>query len=451
MVKSSLACEWREDETESIQGRRIGVSLLQIHGGRPLFGEVNVAGSKNSALAIMSAVVLADGVTVLHNVPKVSDIRIKADLLSRFGAKIDWREGSLFIDCSNVSMGETDEETVRLIRTSFYLLGPLLARIGQVTLPAPGGCKIGARPVDYHLKGLRLLGASIELTGGNYVATCPRLVGAEIYLDFPSAGATQHLMSAAVLAKGATVIQNAAVEPEVTTLAAFLNKMGAKIEGAGTSTITIMGVRSLTACEFFVPSDRLQAGTYMLAGAITRGKVKVNGVLPENQTALVNKLREAGADVSEGSDWIEVGASDRLQGIKVMTMPYPGFPTDMQQPMAALLTLASGQSVVEETIYESRIGHIAELARMGANIEAKGTTTLINGVERLMGANVEASDLRAGAALCLAGLVATGTTTVRNIHFIDRGYESIEGVLRSLGAQIERLETEQPQSSEIRD
>ena len=418
------------------------MSLLQIQGGRPLCGEVDVAGSKNSALALLSAVVLAGGETVLHNIPNVSDTRIKASLLEKFGATVRWREGSLFIDSTNLLLGDADEEAVRQIRTSFYLLGPLLARIGRVILPAPGGCRIGARPVDFHIKGLTLLGAKVELQGGNYIASTDGLRGAEIYLDFPSAGATQHLMSAAVLADGATLIQNAAVEPEVTTLAAFLNKMGARIEGAGTSTITIQGVSSLKPCEFWVPSDRLQAGTYLLAGAITGGRVRVKGVLPDNQTALVNKLREANADVTEGPDWIEVGASGRLKGIKVMTMPYPGFPTDMQQPMAAVLTLAEGQSVVEETIYESRIVHIAELARMGANIEAKGTTTLITGVEALSGAVVEASDLRAGAALCLAGLAAKGTTTVRNVHFIDRGYENIEGVLRGLGAQIERLDSD---------
>ena len=416
--------------------------LLHIRGGKPLHGEVEVPGSKNASLAILSAVLLAEGQTVLHNVPDVSDTRIKIQLLERFGAKIEWREGSLFIDCTEVFLSDCDEEMVRSIRTSFYVLGPLLARIGKAILPAPGGCKIGARPVDFHLKGLAMLGAEVELSGGIYFAKTDGLVGAEIYLDFPSAGATQHLMTAAVLAKGATIIQNAAIEPEVTTLAEFLNRMGAKIEGAGTSTITITGVQSMHGCEFRVPNDRLQAGTYLLAGAITGGKVRVNGILPESQTALINKLREAGADCQEGPDWISVGSKNRLQGIKVKTMPYPGFPTDMQQPMAAMLALADGQSVVEETIYESRIGHIQELNRMGAKIRLEGRSTLITGVEQLRGSVVEASDLRAGAALCLAGLAAEGETIIKNVHFIDRGYEDLEKTLRSLGATIERISTE---------
>lgn len=424
------------------------MTMLQIQGGRPLRGEVDVAGSKNAALALMSAVLLVDGATVLHNVPNVSDTRIKAHLLERFGAKVSWHEGSLFVDCSKIELSELDEEMVRLIRTSFYLLGPLLARTGQAVLPAPGGCKIGQRPVDFHLKGLALLGATVQLEGGKYTAKTSGLKGAEIYLDFPSAGATQHLMSAAVLAEGVTVIQNAAVEPEVTTLAAFLNRMGARIEGAGTGTVSIMGVSSLEPCEFRVPSDRLQAGTYMLAGAITGGDVTVKGIMPDNQTALVNKLREAEATVTEGPDWVRVSAEKRLKGLRIKTMPYPGFATDMQQPMTTLLCLAAGNSVVEETIYESRTGHVPELQRMGADIRVeRGDLTLITGVDRLKGAQVEASDLRAGAALVLAGLAAEGDTTVRNVHFIDRGYDNLEATLSSLGANIERVELEAEPSS----
>lgn len=416
------------------------MEVFRILGGRRLAGVVDVQGSKNSALAVMSSVLLSDGVTVLRNVPELSDTRIKAGLLQRFGAKVEWVEGSLFIDCSNLYSGVADEETVRLIRTSFYMLGPLLARIGEVTLPAPGGCRIGARPVDFHLRGLELLGAEVELTGGNYVARAKKLRGAEIYLDFPSAGATQHLMSTACLAQGLTVIENAAMEPEVTALAEFLRVLGAKIDGAGTPTIRIQGVPKLMGTEFKIPADRLQAGTYLLAGAITGGDVTVRGVYPEHQTALLNKLREAGASASEGIDWVRVGAPEPLQGIKVMTMPYPGFPTDMQQPMASLLTLARGNSQVEETIYESRTGHIPELVRMGANIRTDGRSAFISGVPSLQGATVEASDLRAGAALVLAGLAAEGTTVVRNVHFIDRGYENLESTLGALGAQIERVE-----------
>ncbi|MCX7800738.1 MAG: UDP-N-acetylglucosamine 1-carboxyvinyltransferase [Fimbriimonadales bacterium] len=418
------------------------MDVLRIEGGRSLVGELEVPGSKNASLAILSAVLLGKGTTVLHNVPRVSDTLIKARLLTHFGAGVQWREASLIVDSTDIHPGQADEETVRSIRTSFYLLGPLLARNGQAELPAPGGCRIGARPVDFHLKGLALLGAEIVLEGGVYRARTRGLRGAEIYLDFPSAGATQHLMATATLADGVTIIQNAAVEPEVTALAAFLNRMGARIEGAGTSTITITGASSLSGCEFRVPSDRLQAGTYLAAAAITRGDVTVRGILPDNQTALVNKLREAGARIEEGPDWVRVSCDRRLKGIRVKTMPYPGFPTDMQQIMAAVLSLAEGTSIVEETIYESRIGHVAELNRMGARMRVEGRTTVIEGVPSLKGAAVEASDLRAGAALVLAGLAAEGATFVRNVRYIDRGYENFEQTLTALGASIERLDSQ---------
>jgi UDP-N-acetylglucosamine 1-carboxyvinyltransferase len=421
-------------------GRRDDMTEFRIEGGTPLRGEVEVPGSKNAALAILSAVLLAKGTTVLHNVPEVSDTITKAKLLKKFGAQVEWHEGSLYIDCTNLVEAEADEETVRAIRTSFYLLGPLLARIGFVRMPAPGGCKIGARPVDFHLKGLALLGAEVELTGGVYTAKVDKLRGAEIYLDFPSAGATQHLMSAAVLADGVTQIENAAVEPEVTALADFLNRMGARIEGAGSSTITISGVKELIPCEYRVPSDRLQAGTYLLAAAITGGDITTSGILPDNQTALANKLRESGAIVEEGPDWVRVSSNTRLKGINIKTMPYPGFPTDMQQVMAAVLTTAQGTSIVEETIYESRTGHISELNRMGAQMKVEGRSTIITGVDKLRGASVEASDLRAGAALCLAAMTADGVSHIRNIHYIDRGYVHFEDTLRSLGASIDRIE-----------
>jgi UDP-N-acetylglucosamine 1-carboxyvinyltransferase len=422
------------------------MSAYLIKGGRKLLGEVDVAGSKNAALAIMSAVVLAEGTTILHNVPNVSDTRTKANLLEVFGAKVRWREGSLLIDCSELHDGEADEEMVRSIRTSFYLLGPLLARIGYVTLPAPGGCKIGARPVDLHVKGLTALGAELDLSDGRYTARATQLVGTEIYLDVPSAGATQHLMATATLAKGITVIQNCAVEPEVTALADFLNRMGAKVEGAGTSTITVQGVKRLEACGYTIPTDRLQAGTYLIAGAISGGDVTVRGIIPDHQTAVINKLREIGAEVSEGPDWLRVQASPYMKAVRIKTMPYPGFPTDMQQPMSALLSVCDGTSVVEETIYESRIGHVQELNRMGAAIMQEGRTSIITGITRLRGATVSASDLRAGAALVLAGLAAEGETIVKNIHFIDRGYDNLEGSLIALGGDIRRIATQEKRS-----
>jgi UDP-N-acetylglucosamine 1-carboxyvinyltransferase len=421
------------------------MNSLIIRGGQKLSGEIEVSGSKNIALAILSAVVLAEEPVVLQNVPKISDTEIKAHLLEVFGAKVRWEGNNLHIDCSNLKAGQADEEMVRSIRTSFYMVGPLLARIGELEMPAPGGCMIGARPVDLHLKGLHALGAQIDLDGGVYKAKANKLVGTEVYLDKPSAGATQHVMSTAALAHGTTTITNAAMEPEIVALGAFLNRIGAKVEGAGTSSITIQGKKSLGGGEFKIPADRIQAGTFLLAGAITGGDVTVTNILPEDQTAVVNKLREAGAMIEQGVDWVRVGAPSRLEAVNIVTMPHPGFPTDMQQPMAATLCVANGTSDVKETIYESRTGHIPELSRMGAKIRQDGSSAIIQGVEELRGATVYSSDLRAGAALCLAGLVAKGETVVKNIHFIDRGYESIEMSLQSLGADITRVLETEPQ------
>ena len=416
------------------------MEVLKIRGGTPLVGEVEIPGSKNAALALLSAVPLSKGQIVLHNVPDISDVHIKLNMLKSFGAEVEWNDGVLYINAAAISSWKPDEVDQRPIRTGFYLLGPLLARHGRALLPMPGGCKIGARPVDYHLKGLGMLGANIELINGCYHGEAGHLRGTEIYFDFPSAGATQHLMATATLADGVTTIQNAAIEPEVTALAAFLSAMGARIEGAGTSTITIMGVSELKGCTFRVPADRMQAGTYLLAGAITRGDIRVTGILPEDQTAMVQKLKEAEITVDEGPDWIRVRSDRRPKGIRIRTMPHPGFPTDIQQPMSALLSIAKGSSIIEETIYESRIGHVAELCRMGAQMTIQNRTTIIEGVEMLHSAAVEASDLRAGAALILAGLAAEGETTIRNIHFIDRGYEYIEHRLTSLGAHIKRTD-----------
>lgn len=409
-----------------------------LKGGNRLIGSVDVAGSKNAALALMSAVVLAEGIVILENVPDLSDTRAKARLIEMFGARVNWDGTTLTVDSTHLDALEPEEDLVRSIRTSFFLLGPLLARTGEVKLPPPGGCKIGARPVDFHVKGLKALGADIRLENGVYHVKADRLEGAEVYLDFPSAGATQHIMSTATLARGMTVIQNAAIEPEVTTLADFLRSLGAKIDGAGTSTITIEGVPSLHGSTFRVPSDRLQAGTYLIAGAMTGGDVTVRGIMPEHQAPVLSKLRETGCEVFEGFDWIRVVAPSRLKATKIKTMPYPGFPTDMQQPMSALLTLAEGTSVIDETIYEGRMGHIQELKRMGASITLTGQTSIIQGVSKLSGAAVVASDLRAGAALVIAGLAAEGETQVQNIHFIDRGYERLVETIRSLGGAIER-------------
>lgn len=415
------------------------MQVLRIEGGNRLSGTVSFAGGKNVTLAILSAVVISSGEVVLHNFPELSDTSIKKELLERLGAVITHEGTTLRIDCSNITNGDINNEKFRLIRTSFFLLGPMLARLGQVTIPGPGGCKIGDRPVDYHLKGLELLGAKVSLQGGNYTATTNGLKGAEIFLNFPSAGATQHLMSTACLADGNTVIDNAAIEPEVVALADFLNSMGARIEGAGTSRITIQGVTSLGGTSYRIPSDRHQASTFLLAAAATRGDVTVTDTFPGHQTAIINKLREAGAVCDEGPDWVRVQVNQRLSGIRVMTMPFPGFPTDSQQPMCSVLATAEGPSSIEENLYEGRTGHIPELNRMGANIRVEGRTSTIIGVERLSGAIVEASDLRASAALCIAGLGADGTTEVRNLSHLDRGYQDFEAKLISLGANVRRI------------
>jgi UDP-N-acetylglucosamine 1-carboxyvinyltransferase len=419
------------------------MSLIRIHGARELHGTVQVGGSKNAALAILSGVVLATKPVVLRKVPNVRDVQIKTKLLEDLGAVVHREGDTLTIDCSDLKRRDPDPELVRAIRTSFYLLGPLTARLGSAKLPQPGGCKIGARPVDFHVRGLKLLGAEIEYSAGYYSARADRLKAGEVYLDFPSAGATQHLMASAVLAEGQTVIKNAAMEPEVVALADFLNRMGARVEGAGTSTVTVTGVTSLKGCEFTIPSDRLQAGTLLLAGVATCGDVTVEGILPEYQGALLSKLKEAGAHVDVGHDWIRARGNPFLQAVSIKTMPYPGFSTDLQQPTAAVLTCAHGVSTVEETIYESRIGHVDELNRMGAKIRLEGRTCVITGVDHLQGTVVEASDLRAGAALVIAGLSARGETIVKNVQHIDRGYENFEETLRELGAAIERIPSEE--------
>jgi UDP-N-acetylglucosamine 1-carboxyvinyltransferase len=413
--------------------------VFRIRGGHRLEGTIESPGSKNAALAILSAIPVVHGKVVLTNLPKISDVRIKMRLLEQFGITIEEDGKDTIFDTTNLRWAVPSESMVRPIRTGFYLFGPLLGRFGRAVLPMPGGCNIGARPVDFHLKGLRVMGADVSTVGGLYKGSVSKLHGGEIYLDFPSAGATQHLMTTACLATGLTVIRNAAMEPEVVQLADFLTSMGAKIDGAGTSTVTIIGRGVLGGGCHRVPSDRIQAGTYLIAGAITGGRVKVTGILPEHQKALLEKLSEAGISVEEDSESATVLPSPRPRGVKVKTMPYPGFPTDVQQMFTSLMTLAEGQTIIEETLYEARTGHVRELARMGADIDARGHLVMIQGVPQLRGAHVVATDLRAGAALVLAGLAAEGTTVVDNINFIDRGYENFAETLRSLGADIERV------------
>lgn len=415
------------------------MNVLKIEGGAPLVGSVAVGGSKNASLAILASLPLIDGVTELANLPNISDVRTKLELLREFGAEVSWNGSTCTIDTRNLHYFEPSDAHVRRIRTSFYLLGPLLTRFGKARLPMPGGCDIGDRKVDFHLKALASMGAPVDTDNAVYSVASDSLHGEYIYLDFPSAGATQHLMATACRTPGQTVIDNAAMEPEVTQLAAFLQGAGARIEGAGTNKITVTGVDHMGDNRFRIPADRIQVGTYLLAGAITKGRVTCTEILPEYQAALVTKLKEMGADVEVTSDTVTVRATGRLQAAEVVTLPYPGFATDMQQTMVAVMALADGTSEVDETIYERRTGHVNQLNRMGANIKTSGSRTIIRGVERLQGAVVEASDLRAGAALVLAGLAAEGTTLVHNVHYIDRGYEDFEATLNSLGASVERL------------
>lgn len=412
----------------------------KIAGGTPLTGAVTISGSKNAALALMAGALLIEGEVLLHNTPQIEDVFTMIALLEGLGVRTSWQGNTLYLDARVLHHAQPNPQLVNRMRASFYIFGPLLARLGYAKMPHPGGCQIGSRPVNFHINGLRALGATITQNGNSYTAQTLGLSGARIYLDMPSAGATQQIMTAAVYASGVTIIENAAMEPEVVNLANFLNAAGARIEGAGTSTLYIQGTAQLRSqVEFSVIPDRLEAGTFALAAAITRGEVTLDKVMPEHLHALLAKLREAEVRVRECEDSITVQATDRPKPLDIRTMPYPGFPTDLQQPMCALLTLADGASKVLETIYENRTQHVPELQKMGADIAAEGRTILIRGVEKLKGARVRATDLRGGASLVVAALAAQGETTVDEIEHIDRGYEQLEQKLQSLGAQIERV------------
>jgi UDP-N-acetylglucosamine 1-carboxyvinyltransferase len=412
----------------------------KVTGGVPLRGVVEVSGSKNAALALMAGSLLIEGEVLLHNVPRIEDVGTMIALLEGLGVRCAWQGSSLYLDMRGLNRADPDPRLVNRMRASFYIFGPLLARLGYAHMPHPGGCQIGSRPVNFHLNGLRALGATIHEEETLYRARADQLGGARIYLDVPSAGATQQLMTAAVYAQGLTIIENAAIEPEVVNLANFLNAAGARIDGAGTSTLYIEGVSALAhSVEYTVIPDRLEAGTFALAGAITRGEVTIERVIPEHLHSLLAKLQESGVQVEEAETAITLRARDPLQAVDIRTLPYPGFPTDLQQPMCAYLTLTQGASVVHETIYENRVQHVPELQRMGADIMVEGRTILIRGVPRLKGARVRATDLRGGAALVIAALAAEGTSFIEEVYHIDRGYERLEQKLRGLGAQMERV------------
>ena len=411
-----------------------------IRGGRHLKGRVKVRGAKNAVLPIMAASMLADGPCVVDNVPVLRDITTMSNVLRQMGVKVhDVGTGTLTIDAGGLNDHIAPYELVRTMRASILVMGPLLARLGKAKVALPGGCAIGLRPVDIHLKSIEALGAKIKMGRGYVQVSGRKLQGAEIFLDYPSVGATENLLMAAVLARGKTVIENAAREPEVQDLAGFLRAMGANIEGEGSSRITIEGVKNLGSAEHQVIPDRIEAGTYLAAGVITKGKVTVDGVVEEHLEPAISKLREAGAEIEANGPSLTISAPDGLRPLDIRTYPYPGFPTDMQAQFMALMAVTPGRSSITETVFENRFMQVAELNRMGAEIRIEHNTAIVNGVKRLSGAEVMASDLRASAALVLAGLVASGETKVSRIYHIDRGYDQIERRLKALGADIERV------------
>ncbi len=416
--------------------------VLNIWGGFPLAGEVRISGAKNSALVVMAGALLGAQACRIHNVPHLADVRKMVEILLSLGVKVGHSAGGVLdVDARDLQGASPSYGLVSQMRASFFILGPLLARLGETWVPLPGGCDIGARPVELHVRGLQAMGAEVEIDHGIVHAWVKnrRLQGTRIYLDYPSVGATETLMMAAVLAEGETIIENAAQEPEVEDLANFCRSLGAKIRGAGTNTIIIVGVQDLHGAEYSIIPDRVEAGTFLVAGAITHSSISVFPAVPEHLTAVTAKLQGLGFDlVSDYPRQLRILSPLVYPGTDIETMPYPGFPTDMQAQFMSLLSLSSGDSVVTETVFENRLRHVAELNRLGADIRAKGNHAIIRGVPHLSGAPVMATDLRASAALVLAGLAAQGQTTIRGLHHLDRGYESLEVKLQALGAKVER-------------
>lgn len=416
------------------------VAKICIEGGTTLNGRVKVSGAKNAALTAMCAALLSKEPVFLENFPKISDVIIMTQIIEDLGAKTFWEtEDCLMIDASGNLDHVTPYEMVKKLRASNLLLGPLLARTGKTNIALPGGCNIGSRPMDLHIKGLNSLGAQVELEHGVIKAKTKSLTGARIYLDFPSVGATENIMMAAAVAKGVTIIENVAKEPEIVDLANLLNSMGARVRGAGTDIIKIDGVEELAGTRYAIIPDRIEAGTFMVAAGATGGKVFVDNVIPTHLEPITAKLQEANVEVVEGDETIYVNGEFQRKPVDIKTLPYPGYPTDMQSQMMALLATTSGTSIIVENIFENRLQVADELKRMGAKIKIQGRTAVVEGVRRLEGAQVRASDLRAGAALIIAGLTATGTTEIDNVHFIDRGYEKLEEKFIGLGAKINRI------------
>jgi len=411
-----------------------------VEGGKPLVGEIAISGSKNAVLPIFAATLLADSPCTITNVPELRDVKTMLKVLETLGCRTSAAEpGTIVIDPTGVDRFDAPYDLVRTMRASFIVLGPLLTRYGTARVSMPGGCAIGVRQVDLHLKGFAAMGAQIETEGGYIKASCPRLKGAEIYLDFPSVGATENIMLAASMAEGTTVIKNPALEPEIIDLANILIRMGARIAGAGSKIIEVTGVRRLTGCTHEVMADRIETGTYAVAAAITHGQVRLHRAPVAAIQSVIAKLQESGAEVSIGDGWLDVKGPAQIRSVNVTTQPYPGFPTDLQAPFMAYLTLAKGSSTVTERIFENRFLHAAELGRMGADVRVQNaSSTIINGVDTLSGAQVMASDLRAGAALVVAALAAKGSTEIHRVYHIDRGYVRMEEKLAHLGATIRR-------------
>jgi UDP-N-acetylglucosamine 1-carboxyvinyltransferase len=425
--------------------RRVILEKLIVKGGNRLVGAVKTSGAKNAVLPIIAASILGTTPSHLDEVPMLEDVHTISEVLKCLGLSVECspEKNVLDIDSTEITSYEAPYELVRTMRASFLVMGPLLARIGKARISMPGGCAIGARPIDIHLKGFEALGVKIEQGHGYIEASAPEgLKGTSIYFDFPSVGATENIMMAASLAEGTTILENAAEEPEIVDLANYLNKMGAKIRGAGTDTIRIEGVDKLHGADYTIIPDRIEAGTYMIAAAMTGGDVVVENVLPEHQKPLIAKLREAGAVVEEDIDKVRVIGKNPLKAVSIKPLPYPGFPTDMQAQMMAMMVIAEGRSKVTETVFENRFMHVVELNRMGAQISTEGRSAVIDGPCKLTGCDVRATDLRAGAAMILAGLVAEGTTRIGDLHHIDRGYENIVAKLKNLGADIERVDVD---------
>ena len=419
-------------------------SALEIWGRHPLSGHVSISGAKNSALVVLAGTVLSSSPCRLRNIPNLMDVDRMVQVLSALGIKVRRDGHTLDIDPSDISHTRAPYDIVSRLRASFFIIGPLLARMGVARIPLPGGCAIGARPVELHVRGLQALGADVHIDHGTVHASIPgtrgRLQGTKMYLDYPSVGATETLMMAATLAEGETIIDNAAQEPEVADLANFCRAMGARIRGVGTKTLTIAGVSSLHGTDYGIIPDRIEAGTFLVAGAMTRSEISLSPIIPEHLTPVIAKLREAGSEVVvEAPNRVRLGPGAEIQPVDIQTLPHPGFPTDMQAQFMALMTLSNGSSMVTETVFENRLRHVAEFNRMGANIRLNGNCAIVQGVPMLSGAPVVATDLRASAALVIAGLGANGKTVMEGLQHLDRGYEQLEQKLIQLGADIKRI------------